>query len=177
MPKSRSSTVFISENFTPFYLQFSSHPLNAYTSMSRASLLLQSSSRALTTQPPSQYHLTTTTYSNASFLDQNNVLVMVEKKPRKPESIWFRRRYLLQFGSDKFPFRKTYEVTELLCPSFPWFSHCNRRHTIKIANETHSYLVIVVNPFHLMAIWRPSESVSCGKYHPGILGIKIVENT
>jgi len=92
---SRSSPVFISENCTPFHLQFPSRPLNAYTSISRAPLLLQPSCRALTTQPPPQYSLTTTTYSNASFLDQNSVLVMVENTTRRPERIWFRRRYLL----------------------------------------------------------------------------------
>jgi hypothetical protein len=84
MPKSRISPVFISENFTPFHLQFSTHPLNEYTSISRAPLLLQPSCRALTTQPPRQYSSTTTTYRSASFLDQNNVLAAVDtQKTRK----------------------------------------------------------------------------------------------
>ena len=89
-----------------------------------------------------QYSLTTTTHRSASYLDQSNVPVILEQTPRKPESIWFRRRYLIKFGSDKFSFRKSHEVTRLLCPSVPWFSHCNRCHTIKIVAETHSNLGI-----------------------------------
>lgn len=89
-----------------------------------------------------QQSLTTATHRSASYLDQSNVLVILEQTPRKLERIWFRRLYLPEFGSYKFPFRKSHEVTKLLFPSVPWCSHCNRRHTIQIATETHSNLGI-----------------------------------